>query len=278
MGMIARRSTPSGTLASVSDLSEVPPPAVHTAAPPPPPPPPTGLIANQAFATSFSPAPAQRIGGLATAASIMSAVSALELVLTAVLQGTSRADASAYLNGELSDSEFISAVTPYALLTFVQSVSVLATVVLVILWMYRIAANLRRLGRSGTWGPGWAIGGWFLPPMLYIIPLLMFRELWHGSDPSAPRDGNWRSKRFPPILIVWFALYSVAPLVLLFSTGDQSLTSIGGAERELAEHIAGSSASSWVTAAIGVAGAAAFIALCRMLTARHQRLTGEIIG
>ncbi len=229
------------------------------------------------FATSFGAPQAQRIGGLAIAASIMCGVAALGLILTAVLQGTSSADANAYLNGELSDGEFISAVTPYALVTFVQSVAVLATVVLVIVWMYRIASNLRRLGRSGTWGPGWAIGGWFLPPMLYIIPLLMFRELWHGSDPSAS-DGNWRSKRFPPVMIAWFLLYSVAPLGMLVSTGDQSLTSISGAERELAEHIAGSSTSSWITAAIGVAGAVAFIALCRMLTARHQRFTGEVIG
>jgi lysylphosphatidylglycerol synthetase-like protein (DUF2156 family) len=236
------------------------------------------LIANPAVATSFSAAPAQRIGGLATAASIMCGVAALGLVFMAVLQGTSRADAHAYLNGELSDSQFISAVTPYALVTFIQSVSVLATVVLVIVWMYRIAANLRKLGRRGTWGPGWAIGGWFLPPMLYIIPLLMFRELWHGSDPSTPLDANWRSKRFHPVIIAWFALYSVAPLVMLVRTGDQSLASIGGAERELAEHIAGSSTSTWITAAIGVAGAGAFIALCRMLTARHQRLTGEVIG
>jgi lysylphosphatidylglycerol synthetase-like protein (DUF2156 family) len=236
------------------------------------------LIANPSFATSFTVPPTQRIGGLATAASIMCGVSALGLVLTAVLHGTSRADANAYLNGELSDSEFISAVTPYALVTFIQSVSVLATVVLVIVWMYRIAANLRKLGRSGTWGPGWAIGGWFLPPMLYVIPLLMFRELWHASDPSTPLGANWRSKRFHPVLIAWFVLYSVAPLVMLVNTGDQSLASIGGAERELAEHIAGSSTTTWLTAAIGVGGAAAFIAWCRMLTARHQRLTGEVIG
>ena len=54
--------------------------------------------------------------------------------------------------------------------------------------------------------------------------------------------------------------------------------SIGGAERELAEHIAGGSTNSWITAAIGVAGALSYIALCRMLTARHQRLTGEVVG
>ncbi len=208
----------------------------------------------------------------------MCGVSAIGLVFTAVLQGTSRADANVYLSGELSDSEFISAVTPYALVTFIQSISVLATVVLVIVWMYRLAANLRKLGRGGTWGPGWAIGGWFLPPMLYIIPLLMFRELWHGSDPTVPLGSDTRSKRFPPVIIAWFVLYSVAPLVLLFNFGDQSLASLGGAERELAEHIAGSSTSAWLSAVIGVAGAVAFIAMCRMLTTRHQRLTGEVMG
>jgi len=227
-------------------------------------------------AKSFGAAPAQRVGGLAAAASIMCAVSALGLVLTAALQGTSRADANRYLSGEISEGEFISAVTPYALVTFVQSIAVLATVVLVIVWMYRLAANLRKLDRTGTWAPGWAIGGWFLPPMLYIIPLLMFRDLWHGSDPTVPLGANWRSKRFHPVIIAWFVLYSLAPLVMLFSFGDRSLTSLGGAEQELASHIAGSSTSAWLSAGIGVAGALAFITMCRLLTACHQRLTGEV--
>lgn len=205
----------------------------------------------------------------------MAGVSALVLVLTAVLQGTSRADAQAYLDGEFNESEFISAVTPYALVTFVQSIAVLATVVLVIVWMYRVAANLRKLNRTGTWGPGWAIGGWFLPPMLYIIPLLMLRELWHGSDPTVPLGAEWRSRRFPPVLIAWFVLYSVIPLGLLFAGGGQTLTSFGDAELELAEHIAGSATNAWLSGIVGVAGAAAFIGLCRTLTQRHQHLTGE---
>ena len=55
------------------------------------------------------------------------------------------------------------------------------------IWMYRMAANHRALQRNGTWAPGWAIGGWFLPPGgLYIIPFLMFRELWKASDPNGP--------------------------------------------------------------------------------------------
>lgn len=175
----------------------------------------------------------------------------------------------------MSDNEFISAVTPYALVTFVQSIAVLATVVLVIVWMYRLAANLRKLNRTGTWGPGWAIGGWFLPPMLYIIPFLMLRELWHGSDPTVPLGSEWRSKRFHPSIVAWFVLYSLIPLGLLFSNGGQTLTTFGGAELELARHIAGSTASAWLTAVVGVAGAAAFIVMCKLLTTRHQQLTGE---
>lgn len=224
---------------------------------------------------SFVTSPVQRVGGLATAASIMCVVSAVGLVLTALLQGASRPDAERFLNGEIRESEFVSAVTPYALVTFVQSIAVFATVVLVMLWMYRLAANLRKLDRTGTWGPGWAIGGWFLPPMLYIIPLLMFRDLWHGSDPDVPVGATWRSGKLPSLLIAWFVLYSIGPLILLIGFRDQTLTSLGGAEEELARHIAGSSTSAWLSAAVGVAGAAAFVGWCRVLTTRHRRLTGE---
>ena len=60
---------------------------------------------------------------------------------------------------------------------------VIPIAVLTIIWMFRMAGNLRQLGRTGaTWAPGWAIGGWFCPPCaIYAIPWLMFRELWRGS-------------------------------------------------------------------------------------------------
>ena len=54
----------------------------------------------------------------------------------------------------------------------------IAAAVVVIIWMYRLAWNHRALHRGGTWGPAWAIGGWFLPPIVYVIPTLMLHELW----------------------------------------------------------------------------------------------------
>ena len=58
--------------------------------------------------------------------------------------------------------------------------------VLVMIWMYRISANLRAFGMTTTWHPLFAIFGWFLPPVvLYVIPFLMLREQW-TSQTRAP--------------------------------------------------------------------------------------------
>ena len=56
------------------------------------------------------------------------------------------------------------------------------------IWMFKMAKNVRALGRQGLrYAPGWAIGGWFVPPcVLYVVPWLMFRELWKASDPEPP--------------------------------------------------------------------------------------------
>ena len=62
----------------------------------------------------------------------------------------------------------------------------IALVVLSIIWLYRVPPNHRALGRALTWAPGWAIGGWFLPPLLYVIPLLVLREAWKAADPAVP--------------------------------------------------------------------------------------------
>ena len=159
--------------------------------------------------------PLKRVGGVARAASILCLVSAALSVIELLVRGTNRDEARAFRNGELSDTEFIEAVAGYALIGFVVGILTVAAAVVTIIWMFRIASNHRSLHRGTTWGPGWAIGGWFAPPFLYIVPTLMLREMWQASDPDVPVGGDWKSRPSTLLPFAWLVLYGVIPLVLL---------------------------------------------------------------
>ena len=68
--------------------------------------------------------------------------------------------------------------------------------VLLIIWMWRVAKNAELTGRTQPrFGPGWAIGGWFIPLASLVIPVLVMQDLWRASDPAVPRgDPVWRRR------------------------------------------------------------------------------------
>jgi hypothetical protein len=196
-------------------------------------------------------------------------------VLSIWASRSARDDARALLDGAISSEEFVEQAAPYLLMSVVQGVATMATAVVTMIWMFRIARNHRTLHRGGTWGPGWAIGGWFLPPLLFVIPTLMFRELWKASDPEIAIGGDWRKNRTNPLIPLWFVLYSLVPVGLLVgqSAGGMSL---GASEHDMAQQVLDGQDTTVVSAAVSVAGAIVYILLVRGLTRRHCRLTGEV--
>jgi uncharacterized protein DUF4328 len=93
--------------------------------------------------------------------------------------------------------------------------------VLFIVWMFRAAKNHEALGRANTrFGPGWAIGGWFIPIANLVMPILIMQDLWRGSDVTRPRaDPNWRATRGSWLIGWWWAAW-VASLVRFAYTGS----------------------------------------------------------
>jgi hypothetical protein len=155
----------------------------------------------------------------------------------------------------------------------------LTTAVLTIIWMYRIAKNVRASGRSTTWQPAFAIFGWFLPPgVLYVIPFLVLRELWKASDPDTKDGGDgWRRSADNPILWLWFALFGLVTAVLFavqLASGD--MDSIAAPDTtSVAEGLADMGALAWLSPLVTLAAAGAWVVFVRQLTARHRRLTNE---
>ncbi len=234
---------------------------------------PPGYVGYQP--SPMSSVPLKRTAGVERAALIVVVISVVLGVAGLVAGQTVIDDADDFLAGTIDQEQFVEAITPYLLLSFVQGIAVLASAILVIVWMYRIARNHRILHRGATWGPGWAIGGWFLPPMLYVIPFLMFRELWRASDPEVPIDGDWRSGKVSPLVPAWFVLYSIVPLVLLaFQSGDV-MSAFAASETEMAEQITGDRGGTVVGVIMSIAAAAVFVLMARELGGRHRRLTGE---
>ncbi len=216
----------------------------------------------------------QRVGTLSTAASALVGVAAAVSLVSIWATRAAEDDARALLDGTITAEEFVENAAPYLLMSVVQAVATVAAAVVTMIWMFRIARNHRTLHRGGTWGPGWAIGGWFLPPLLFVIPFLMFRELWKASDPNIAVGQEWRSTRVAWQIPAWFVLYSLAPLALLIVQTSSSF-SLGASEQDMAQQVVDNQGLAVVSAMVAVAGAAVFISLVRGLTDRHRRFTGE---
>jgi hypothetical protein len=228
----------------------------------------------------MSSVPLGRVGGLANAARVLAYVVGAVTVLSAVLGGLAIDEAEDYLAGTISEDDFVAAYAPAVLIGLVQTATFVALIVVTMVWMRRVATNHKQLGRTGTWGPGWAIGGWFLPPfVLYVIPWLMFRELWKASDPSVPvGDERWRNGSVSRVVDVWWVLYGLAPIALLVLQGARAIGggSISSTGTEgLAEQVRDGFASSMVAGVLSLAAAIAYAAMVTGLSARHRQLTGE---
>lgn len=210
---------------------------------------------------------------------ILTSIVAAATVVTTLLTVGVAGDASDFLAGETSEDEFRDALAPLNSIQALAGVATLATGVVTIIWMYRIAKNLRAFGRQTTWHPLFSIFGWFLPPFfLYVIPLLVLREQWKASDPTAD-EGTESWKRSPdnPVLWGWFVFYGLLPFVF-FVAQIGSLAGAGVATGDIesvAESLDEVGALAIVSAVSVVGAAICWVLFVRQLTRRHTTLTNE---
>ena len=245
---------------------------------PPPPPPPAYLTAPPNFGAynasgTGASSPLQNVGGLAKWITRLMAVIVVLSAFTVSISFNLRGQARDFLDGKLSDTDFTNSFGLTGLLAILTGAATLAVFVLTIIWMFRLARNNQTLGRVGTWVPGWAIGGWFLPPcVLYVIPFLMMRDLWKGSDPQSGPD--WKKNPVDPVVTTWWILYGLIPTFFIGVTfsGASSLTT--QSTEDAARKLVDSFTISTLASVCQLAAAIAFIQLVRRLTARHKQFTG----
>lgn len=265
-------------------MSDLPPPPGSGGTPPPPPPPfqpsappPPPSYGPPPSAPAYQPPVAlRRVGGLAKAIVILLVIFAVATVLSVAFTVSSREDAQDFLAGRISEDDFLEAVTPAVLFNGVSGIVTIALAVLTMIWMFRLAKNQRDLGRVGRWAPGWAIGGWFAPPILFVIPLLMFRELWRSTDPtvSANRD-DWRSSPEGPVVWLWWLFYGLIPVLLIpvgISTFANISTDLSSQTEDLARTFDEQLAINTASSVTNILAALTFLVLVRQLTRRHEEL------
>jgi hypothetical protein len=86
----------------------------------------------------------------------------------------------------------------------------IATIVFFLMWLYRSYENLPAFGvRRGDieYSSGWAVGSFFVPIVLLIIPYRAIRELWRKSVPN--QSNMFREMSPPAFFPLWWATWLV---------------------------------------------------------------------
>ena len=250
----------------------------------PPPPPPPNLTPPPGYA-AYEPTLAgavslRRIQGLRTAIVILLGFYIIG-GLVAVFATPVAADAAQkYLDSartSTDEDDFLASVAITGIAGFITVAATIAILVLSMIWLYRIVGNHRAIGRQTTWSTGWAIGGWFVPPLVvYAVPMLVLRESWKASDAAVPPgDDRWRQIPVNPIVYVWWVLYGLAPIVFIVAGVTFETSGFNQDPDELAESFVDSQGFTMAQGIVGVLSAIAWALLVRGLTTRHVALTGE---
>lgn len=109
---------------------------------------------------------------------------------------------------------------------FIQTIALLfsalqlAIFVLGIIWTFRAMKNNEALGRTDSrLSPGWGIAGWLIPCANLVIPVLIFQDLWRGSDVSVDRGMPTRGvARGSGLIAAWWATFIAS--LFRFGTGQ----------------------------------------------------------
>jgi uncharacterized protein DUF4328 len=73
-----------------------------------------------------------------------------------------------------------------------------------IVWFYQARKNAEGRGWRQRWGPGWAIGAWFVPVILLWFPYQIMADIWRAGLPASQRS---RPAWLP---IIWWACWLLA--------------------------------------------------------------------
>ncbi|MFA5801634.1 MAG: DUF4328 domain-containing protein [Thermoleophilia bacterium] len=146
----------------------------------------------------------------------------VNILLLALVLGTS-------LNKSYHDANTL--LTIYNLMFSIWGV---AALVMLVIWIYRAAVNLRAMNIQGLkYSPGMAVAWFFIPFANFIMPVFVIREIWRGSNPRTIETGDARHTGTPFHVGAWFLIYVLAGFLLLPGNLMVSFGSMSGGTRFL---------------------------------------------
>jgi hypothetical protein len=224
----------------------------------------------------------KRIGGVAKALVALQFIGVALALASVALQSSLAGPAQDFLDGAMSKAAFEDETRSYATVAGLASLITIVTLVFGIVWSFRIAKNLQRLGRGITWKPGLVIVVWLLGfCTLGIINFLMLREHWKASDAEVqPGDPSWKQREASPLISVWLVLTAVSvglQIAMGVSSGSRAIGGLSNADslQSLAETAANDLPLLVASGLVGALSTIVLIGIVRQLTQRHVRATQE---
>lgn len=103
----------------------------------------------------------------------------------------------------------------------------LAQIIVGIIWMYRASENVTRFGITDrTFGPGWAVGAWFIPVANLVLGWFVIREIWKGSQQGVSNT-DWKQVRMPAWIIAWWTFFTTSYVVSYAASGYTLVKTFG---------------------------------------------------
>ncbi len=106
----------------------------------------------------------------------------------------------------------------------IENLVTLVAMITFLVWIHGVFVAIRASGRTTSWSPGWAVGGWFIPLANAVLPWLTVRDALKSLGKPTALAGVW-----------WIAWLLVIPLTMLqtFMRQLMILPELGAALRDL---------------------------------------------
>lgn len=106
----------------------------------------------------------------------------------------------------------------------IENLVTLVAMITFLVWIHAVFVAIRASGRTTSWSPGWAVGGWFVPLANAVLPWLTVRDALKALGKPTALAGAW-----------WIAWLLVIPLTMLqtFMRQMMILPELGAALRAL---------------------------------------------
>lgn len=178
-------------------------------------------------------------------------------------------------SGLIGSEEIADADDVVGVATGVYALGLVGTGVLFIVWQHRHGTNARALSRRvDGLGPGWAIGGWFVPLGNLVLPALQIFGASRESDPELPARMGALRGRGSAVVVPWAVLFAagfiISRVASLTHPDESVLLQAGGFERYVSD-VVSSDRTAVLAALVDVAAAIAACVMVRRLTARQDR-------